>query len=222
MPPEEHTGVSAVRNHWWWRPGWRTGRHFYACHLTTEGQPGLRDLVSHYQAALEGFPDLDLIPAPSLHLTTQGIGFADQISPADLATVTRQLQGRLAHVKPPEVTFGKPALWPEAVVLEAVPPQPLRELRLAIFDAVAASLGPEKFSEPRPEPGQFRPHLSIAYVNSDGPAQPIADAIDSATAREAAVTFTAAYVLEFHRDHRMYEWAQATPIPIGSRTARAG
>ena len=31
--------VTAVRNHWYWRPGWRAGRHFYACHITLDKQP---------------------------------------------------------------------------------------------------------------------------------------------------------------------------------------
>jgi hypothetical protein len=37
--------VAEVRNHWWWRPGWREGRHIYACHLILDDQPQLRALV---------------------------------------------------------------------------------------------------------------------------------------------------------------------------------
>jgi hypothetical protein len=56
--------VSKVRNHWWWRPGWREGRHYYACHLSFEDQPELHSLVDRYQEALKTFPVLDLIPRP--------------------------------------------------------------------------------------------------------------------------------------------------------------
>jgi hypothetical protein len=56
--------------------------------------------------------------------------------------------------------------------------------------------------------------MSLAYVNRDGPAQPIAHALSTVTA-DTATTFGQAFVLEFHRGNRMYEWAQATPIPIG-------
>ena len=45
MTSAEPQLVTTVRNHWWWRPGWRTGRHFYACHLTLDDQPQLRELV---------------------------------------------------------------------------------------------------------------------------------------------------------------------------------
>jgi hypothetical protein len=58
-------------------------------------------------------------------------------------------------------------------------------------------------SEPRPGPTQFTPHVSAAYVNSDGPVQPIADGIGNVSPRAVTVTFSSASVLVFHRDHRM-------------------
>ena len=58
--------------------------------------------------------------------------------------------------------------------------------------------------------------MSVAYASHDGPAKPIAQALRTVTA-DATTTFDQAYMLEFHRDNRMYEWTQATPIPIGVR-----
>ena len=210
----QFAGLPPVRNHWWWRPGWRTGRHFYACHLITEGQPQLRELARRYQAALAHVPGLDVIPETWLHITTQGIGFADEVGTADLARVQKHLTERLRDREPPVVTSWQPAIWREGVVLTAIPREPLYQLRIAMHEAVAAALGPAKFSEPRPAPDQFIPHLSVAYVSQDGPAEPVAQALRTVTA-DAATTFDRAFVLEFHRDNRMYEWTQATPIPIG-------
>ena len=207
--------MTAVRNHWWWRPGWRTGRHFYACHLTLDDQPQLRELVKRYQDALRHLSDLDLIPAQWLHITTQGIGFADEISPADLAVVTAAVQEGLRGLDPPVATFGQATIRPEAVLLKAEPPQPLYQLRLTLYDAIAASLGPAKFSEPRPGPRQFTPHVSAAYVNHDGPAEPIAQAISHLDPEPVTATFCTVSLLGFHRDRRMYEWTSATPLPIG-------
>ena len=79
--------VDEGRNHWWWRPGWRAGRHFYACHLTPADQPELRRLVDTYQAALRDVPTVDLIPAQWLHLTMQGIGFTDEISSQEIERI---------------------------------------------------------------------------------------------------------------------------------------
>ena len=86
--------------------GWRTGRHFYACHLTLDDQPQLRELVGRYQDAFRHLPNLDLIPPQWLHITTQGIGFADEISPADLATATQRYKNGCvtSNHRPPRST----------------------------------------------------------------------------------------------------------------------
>lgn len=215
--PEDPHRMTMVRNHWWWRPGWRAGHHFYACHFTLDDQPELRNLVRQYQDAIAHLPNLDIIPARWLHVTMQGIGFVDEISTTDLATVTDRLEKRLRNMKPPTTTFHLPTVRPEAVILKAEPPEPLYQLRLAIHDTVAAALGPSKFSEPRPKPNQFTPHVSAAYVNNDGPAQLIAEAASNAAACPITVTFDTASLLVFHRDHHMYEWTQATPLPIGTK-----
>jgi 2'-5' RNA ligase len=219
MTQAEPQVVTTVRNHWWWRPGWRTGRHFSACHLTLDNQPQLRELVRHYQDALAHLPGLDLIPPQWLHITMQGIGFTDEIGAVDLAAVTERLAEQLRAVEPPVATFHRATIRPEAVLLKADPPESLYQLRVAMYDAIATALGPAKFSEPRPQPGQFTPHVSAAYVNSEGPAQPIADAVSKIDPQPVTATFDTASLLVFHRDHRMYEWTQATPLPIG--TARS-
>src|SRR5690348_7434574 len=79
---------ASLRNHWWWRPGWTTGRHYYACHLTLDDQPQLRQLVARYQQAIEDRPGLDLIPPEWLHITMQGIGFTDEIGITELRRLT--------------------------------------------------------------------------------------------------------------------------------------
>jgi hypothetical protein len=88
----------------------------------------------------------------------QGIGFADEIRPDDLADVTTAIQERLLDLEPPVATFHKATIRPEAVLLKAEPPQQLYRLRIALYDAILSELGP-------------------AYVNSSGPVEPIAQAI---------------------------------------------
>jgi 2'-5' RNA ligase len=211
--------VDEGRDHWWWRPGWRAGRHFYACHLTPADQPELRRLVDTYQAALHDVPTTDLVPTRWLHLTMQGIGFTDEINSQEIEQVLLSLRERLRAVEPPTVTFQWPTVSHEAVYLLAQPPEPLQRLRLTAYDAIAAELDPGKFHEPRSAVDQYHPHVSVAYINADGPTKPIVDAIgdlDPTTLQPALVTFTQASLLVFHRDHRMYEWTRAEPIPIGS------
>jgi hypothetical protein len=67
-----------MRNHWWWRPGWRVGRRMCTWHATFEGHPALHGLAERYQAApLLGTDDdhLDfrasvLVEAETVTLTT--------------------------------------------------------------------------------------------------------------------------------------------------------
>jgi 2'-5' RNA ligase len=219
MVSADPQSVTAVKSHWWWRPGWHVGRHFYACHITLDDQPELRALVLHYQDAMRHLPYLDLIPPRWLHITTQGIGFVDEIRPADLAAVTEAIRERLLDVEPPVAKFHRPTIQPEAVLLKAHPPQPLYQLRMCLYDTIACVLGPDKFSEPRPEPRQFTPHVSAAYVNSDGPVAPIAEAISGLDLQPVTATFRVVSLLEFHRDRRMYEWTDETPLPIGKPLA---
>ena len=207
--------VTQVTNHWWWRPGWRTGRHFYACHLTLNDQPELRALVAEYQAATKELAMLDPIPAQWLHLTTQGIGFVDEISRNEFADIRYHLTESLRKIALPVLTFEHPTIWPEAVYLRARPAESLYRVRQRIHDAVLTVLGSERFTEPMPKPEDYTPHVSVAYVNDDASAAPIAAALARVRAKPVTATFTKADLLVFHRDNKMYEWTSATPISFG-------
>jgi 2'-5' RNA ligase len=204
------------RRHWRGRPGWHTGQDFYACFLTLEDQPELRGLIRRYQDSLRGMPHLDLIAPRWLHITMQGIGFADDISPAGLAAVTQRIGERLRGMHPPAVTFHRPTIRPAAVFLTAEPAGPLYEMRLAIHRAVASATGPGQFDEPAPEPGRFVPHVSIAYASGDGPAPPVAEALRGTAAEAVTATFRTASLLVFRRDRHEYGWTSATSLPVGA------
>jgi hypothetical protein len=167
---------------------------------------------------------VDLIPAKWLHLTMQGIGFTDEISGPEIDHVLTSLRKRLLGSEPPTVTFHWPTIEHEAVYLLAQPAEPLRRLRLAAYDAIAAALSDRVFQESRSAVSQYHPHVSAAYINTDGPTKPIIDAIESldpAAIQPVTVTFAQASLLVFHRDHKMYEWTQAKPILIGGASRRA-
>jgi hypothetical protein len=99
--------VSAARDHWWWRPGWRPGRRFYTFHVTWRDQPAVQELAAQARARLAEIRGLDPVPGPWLHLTTQGIGFTDEVSGADLAAITAAARARLAAVHPVLVQSGR-------------------------------------------------------------------------------------------------------------------
>jgi len=213
MEAIEH--VDQLHNHWWWRPGWHAGRHFYACHITLDDQPDLRRLAATYQGALADLDGLDLIPAEWLHMTLHGVGFVDQVSPGDADAVLRAVSEAVAGVQPPTVTFGQVVVRPEAVYLPAEPAAPLVGLRDAVHSALVEMLGAD-----RVEPlGGYRPHMSVAYANRDQPAAPIVAALEGARVEPVEVTVRRLSWLVFHRDYQMYQWTDRTPIPLGPAQA---
>jgi 2'-5' RNA ligase len=98
-----------MSDHWWWRPGVRPGRRLLVWHILLHDQPEPRELVRQYQDKLAGLDGLDLIPAKWLHITTQIIGFADEISVAEVDAMLEGAAERLGALAPVEVELGK--LW---------------------------------------------------------------------------------------------------------------
>ena len=134
-----------------------------------------------------------------------------------LVALDHALTAGLAAIDPPTVEFERLTVHPEAIYLKAHPADALYPLRLKMHDAVSSVLGTERFTEPVPGRTELLPHVSIGYINRDSKTEPIAAALQSLTAKSVKVTFIKADLVEFHRDHQMYQWISDTPIPIGSR-----
>lgn len=216
-PASDDGLTTAVRNHWWWRPGWRPGRHFYACHLTFEQSTALHRLVSAYRATIAGVPNLDPIPREWLHLTLRGIGFVDAVTDEELRQIRNSMAEAVATLTHPVVTFSRPVVRPEAIYLPAEPTAPLQQLHHMVGEAIDSVRGPERRHELPEQSAGYRPHVSLAYVNSDGPAEPLRELLAAAEPPPATVTITDLPLLTFHRDNRMYQWTNRDPIPIGDQ-----
>jgi len=149
----------------------------------------------------------------------QGIGFTDEISSTELRSLTDALTQELSTIGPPTVSFRSLTIDPEAIYLKAHPADALYPLRARMYRAVIDAIGANDSASDMPAARQFNPHVSIAYVSADGQAQPIAEALQVVTTTTVTTTFRKASLLEFHRDHRMYEWTSGTPIEIGPAEA---
>jgi 2'-5' RNA ligase len=212
-----HAQSDHVRNHWWWRPGWHRGQRFYTWHLTFEHQPVLHRLVGTYQRELASLRALDLIPRRWLHLTMQGVGFVDDIERDQVDQLVLAAQARLAALRAPEITFDRPLVRPEAVVLPASPAESVIAIRDAIRDAFDdTDLG----DAPEPRDG-FLPHVSLAYVNHDGPADPIITALAHAHPEPATIEVRSAALIVLDRDARMYQWRNHAAAPLAVMTEPA-
>jgi len=204
------TQPEPMRNHWWWRPGWSVGRRFYTWHLTFEGQDDVHRLAAEYRSALAPLGDaLTLIPDRWLHLTMQGIGFVGETKEQDVRAIVDAAQTRLASIPAFDAQIGPAVLDPEAVLLHVHPDGPVRAVRNAIRDAIGDVLGetPEKAEG-------FTPHVSVAYIAGDGPAEPIAQILNSLDVTPARARISSAELIVIHRDNQMYEWETFANVPL--------
>jgi hypothetical protein len=201
--------VSQVAYHWWWRPGWRAGRRYYTVHATFADVPAVQDLAAKARSRLADLPGLDLIPGQWLHLTVQGIGFADEVSDAELSAIGIAAKARLAMVSPVTVTIGPPVVAGEGVTCWTSPPRALDPVR----DAVRAGIGDVWGAERVPEATEWSAHVSVAYASADGPGEPIEAALGGLSDVSEA-TIGAVDLIRLGRDHCLYEWETITSLPL--------
>ncbi len=207
--PGQH--AETVRDHWWWRPGWQAGRRFFAFHITFDSNTDLQHLVGAYRDALADIPTVTLIPDQWIHLTMQGIGFTDEIPTEDVQRIAQRASEELARIPAFEVCFGDIVVADEAIALPAEPAEPVRDLRIATRRAIATVLGEEQVAE---DPQRFRPHVSVAYITAEGPADTYIDAVKAAQPESVRVEIGHVDLIEMHRDNRMYEWTTVAALPL--------
>jgi len=203
--------LAPMRDHWWWRPGWRVGRSFYTWHFTFADQPGAARLVADYMPLFEKLPTLDPVPLRWLHLTTQGIGFTDEVDRGDLDRIIDAARERCSRLEPFAVTLGPAHVDAETVQMPVGPTEPLVRVRAAIRDAIADVWGQDNVPEPA---DGFRAHVTLGYSNAAGPAEPIAAALARHGDRLAEVVVTAVSLIDLNRDRKAYEWTEVAVAPF--------
>jgi len=200
-----------VRDHWWWRPGWRKGRSFYTWHITFADQPEAARLVASYQELMESLPTVDPVPLQWLHLTLQGVGFTDRVPLSDLDRIIAATRTRCAALEPITVTIGPAQVNPETVRLPVQPIEQLEHLRTTIRAAIADVWGPGSV----PEGTGLIPHVSLGYWHAGGPAAPLVDLLAASPEYTAELTISHLSLIDLNRDRRMYEWTEVATIPLG-------
>jgi 2'-5' RNA ligase len=199
-----------MTDHWWWRPGVRPGRRLLVWHILLDDQPGIRDIVRQCQAKLTGSDGLDLVPAQWLHLTTQIVGFADEIPQTEIDAMVGGAAARLATTAPIQVEVGKVWFHSEAVMLGIQPPRALDPVRGAIREAVAEAVSAHQLAD---EP-DWAPHISLAYSNDAGPAASIIAALKPPPAPRL-MTVHRVHLVAQERAGHLYRWDCLAPAAVG-------
>ena len=197
-----------MRNHWWWRPGWRVGRSMYTWHVTFDDQPPLHELVSAWQSALSPLPGLDLIPRRWLHLTMQGIGFTDEVSEREIDDIADAARKRIANQRPVSLTVGPASVDPEAIMFEVTPTDALSPVRFAIRAAISDVRGAAEVTESE----EWTPHISLAYSNSNHVAAPYVAVVESVSNPPVTLTISKAHLIELNRDAQLYQWTTKAEV----------
>jgi 2'-5' RNA ligase len=205
-----------VRDHWWWRPGWRQGRRAYTFHVvfdggTIDGADQVQRLVREYQAAVSDLGGLDSIPVKWIHLTVQGVGFVDEVDERDVEAVLAAARQRCAELAPFELTFERAIVSDEGIMLPGAPITPAAALRRAL----RAGIGDVWGEAGVPEGEAFIPHVSVAYSSASGSAARFVQAVEASTPQPATVAVRAASLIVLDRDARMYRWRPYASVVLG-------
>jgi hypothetical protein len=210
---EEATKVTDdyMADHWWWRRGWRPGRRKYAWHFTFDGKPEVHGLAAGYQARLAAQPGLDPVPAQWLHLTTQGVGFTDEVSEGEVAALLDASDARLRGFPAQPVTLGPARVTPEAILLDIAPADGLSAIRHELRQAISDVLGQARLTGG----DEWSPHVSVAYSHGTGPQAPLEAAIEGG--ETAATVINTVRLIVLGRDHRLYEWTRRGQVQLAAR-----
>jgi 2'-5' RNA ligase len=101
-------------------------------------------------------------------------------------------------------------------MLPVRPAEPVTRLRAAIRAAIADVRGPDNVPK---DPHGFRPHVSLAYSNTAGPAEPITQLLAARSVTTAEITVRRVALINLNRDHHAYEWNDIATAELGTRTA---
>jgi 2'-5' RNA ligase len=197
-----------MADHWRWRSGWRPGRRKYTWFFTFDGRPEVHDLAASYQARLAALPDLDPVPARWLHLTTQGVGFTDEVSDEDVTALLTASARRLKGFAAQRVTLGPALVVPEAILLGVAPTSGLAAIRHELREAIADVLGAARLAGG----DEWMPHVSVAYSHGAGPQEAYVAAAESGGTTETVISTVELIVLG--RDHRLYEWTTRGDVQL--------
>jgi 2'-5' RNA ligase len=195
--------LDRLADHWWWRPGWHPDRRYLTWYVVFD-DPGLRAHVAGMQSALADLDYLDPVPADGLHMTVQGVAFADELPHQQVAALGARADRRCADMAPFTLTIGPPNGYEGGTFLRATPWRPVAELRRRLREAIAAVLGDDRVSD---EPELFKPHVSLTYCHASVPAADLIDRLTRLRERpHTTVTVTGVDLVELRREGHVYRW----------------
>lgn len=198
-----------MANHWWQRPGRLPGRELYHWHMLFHGDHKVRDIVATAQQRLDGLAGLDLVPLQWLHVTTYIVAFVDEMSDTQVRALIAEATNLLSTTAPIAVAIGRVLYHPTAVTLALEPADALYPVLDAVRRATH-SVGCDGHTDTDP----WIPHVSVAYSNAVGPAEPIIAALGRRLPSVDVQMASISLVAQTQVDHT-WQWRPIAEIPLG-------
>lgn len=197
--------VERMTNHWD-RKGWSQQGAYYWM-LTFADVPELLQRAEQCQDALKHLR-MDLVPREGFHVTLLRIGGTDRVLPPQL----QELVASAGNLRAPRFPIvAHPLAGSRGAIRFSLSPwRPLVDLHTAL-SALGAHVG-----VPGGKPTHaFRPHLGLAYNNSERAAAPVIDVVSQLRSLPTvALDISSVELVELRRHDRVYQWETIQSIPL--------
>lgn len=192
-----------LNNHWD-RRDWWPGREGYYWMIRFDRDKNVAHLAATCQKYLDT-PAVDHVSRESLHMTLARVGFVDQMEAASAHDVASEVKTGLCNVTKFDLRIGPLAGSGGALRLVATPPLPMVTIRKSLLLAIGAD-----------EVTEFRPHVSVAYVNSRTPAEDLIRRARVArdNTQPAIAEIGTVELVVLRRDQRSYHIETIESIPL--------
>lgn len=180
---------------------WPVGREDYHWHALPGDEMAGRHLAEAY-GELAAWPGLVPVRAQWMHIPVQYLAPASTIIGAELAKISRLLQGRCKGIPPLTVTLGRAEVWDTGVVCPARPAYMLRFLQQAI-SAVSREVTGGRFGV---HPSVYCPHLTVARAFTHVDNGPVRAWISDCEAADLTLTITRLVLVAQQHDRREITW----------------
>ncbi|MGW2308651.1 2'-5' RNA ligase family protein [Actinomadura luteofluorescens] len=181
-------------------------------HILVGDHPEARDLAHTAQKRLAGFHGLHMTPPEWLHITTLVVGSTDEIPAEQQLDMLAAASELLAGFRPVDVTLGRILYHPEAIASEVQPADPLRQIRKALQTATLKVTGREGHTEGL----AWTPHMTLAYSETEQPAQPLITALGRELST-SEFTINAVTLVVQQGPERLWDWDLVGQAPLGGR-----
>jgi 2'-5' RNA ligase len=161
-------------------------------------------------------PYLDHVPPSDLHLTVDRVGFEDEVAPEVLAGIEGLVRVACSKMAPFTVAVGPVAGSKGAIRLSVTPWRPILALKEAARRATLGSM-----PTAAADPGEFLPHIGIAYCNGEVSSQELIDT--ARTLRNLPTVKAEVFHMTLVRLTRLqgaWAWEPLQAVPFGSGAER--